>query len=90
MAGGGNYPLMSEIEWENAPWNQKDVEYEVCPECNGSGYIYLNENGKQISQEEYEEMDESVKENCCRSVCELCDGYGEIPYEDMIDYDDFD
>lgn len=53
MAGGGNYPVMSDWEWAQAPWNEPDVidcpycegtgfisEDIVCTECNGTGEIY--------------------------------------------------
>lgn len=43
MAGGGNYPVMSDLEWANAPWNEPDVRYCTCPYCEGTGEIWLGE-----------------------------------------------
>lgn len=37
MAGGGLYPVMTDAEWERAPWNEAEPDY--CPECDGEGFL---------------------------------------------------
>ena len=37
MAGGGYYPVMSDWEWDNAPWNEPEPR--DCPYCDGEGII---------------------------------------------------
>ena len=40
MAGGGNYPVMSDLEWANAPWNEPEPR--DCPFCDGTGTVFSN------------------------------------------------
>lgn len=35
----GDYPLGAEHD-SNAPYNQSEVKYVICPNCNGEGYGY--------------------------------------------------
>lgn len=78
MYGGGYYPLMDSIDWERAPWNQSDDEYETCPDCNGDGGIYFNEDGDEISKAEYEQLSDEEKELWEFEKCSTCDGSGEV------------
>lgn len=79
--------------WGNpqAPWNQLDARYENCPDCNGSGGDYYNENGDVISVADWERLSDEDKALWTFDKCERCEGVGTIevePYEP--DYDDYD
>ena len=90
MAGGGNYPTMTDIEWAIAPWNHPVPVYDTCPDCNGDGGVWYNEDGKKYSVADYERLSEEDKALCVFEKCERCGGDGEIevePYEP--DYDDY-
>ena len=92
MAGGGNYPIMSEGDWERAPWNQRDSIYKVCVECGGDGGIYYNEDGDMLSKVDYERLSDEDKSIWELEKCEKCDGRGEIEVEETefeLDWDDF-
>ena len=81
---------MTDIEWANAPWNQTDPEYDTCPDCNGDGGVWYDEDGKEYSFADYERLSEEDKALCVFEKCERCGGDGEIevePYEP--DYDDY-
>ena len=91
MAGGGYYPIMTDIEWANAPWNQTDAVYENCPYCNGDWGVWYDEDGKEYSVADYERMSEEERKDLEFEKCERCSGEGMIevePYEP--DYDDYD
>lgn len=92
MAGGGYYPIMTDTEWRNAPWNQPDPVYDTCPDCNGTGGDYYNEDGDVISQADYERLSDEDKALWTLDKCERCDGCGTIEVEpygrDWDDYDD--
>lgn len=91
MAGGGRYPIMMDIEWTCAPWNQPDAVYENCPDCNGDGGVWYDEDGNKYSVADYERLSEECREGFEFEKCERCDGLGTIevePYEP--DYDDYD
>lgn len=93
MAGGGYYPTMTDIEWRNAPWNQPDAVYENCPDCNGTGGDYYNEeNGDVITKADYERLSDEDKALWTLDKCEQCDGLGTIEVEpygsDWDNYDD--
>jgi Zn-finger nucleic acid-binding protein len=90
MAGGGYYPTMTDIEWRNAPWNQPDIAYDTCPDCNGDGGVWYDEDGNEYSVADYERMSEEERKDLGFEKCERCGGDGEIevePYEP--DYDDY-
>lgn len=79
--------------WGNpqAPWNQPDAIYENCPDCNGTGGDYYNEDGDKISKADYERLSDEDKALWTFDKCERCEGLGTIevePYEP--DYDDYD
>lgn len=91
MAGGGYYPTMTDIEWANAPWNQPDAVYENCPDCNGDGGVWYDEDGKEYSVADYERMSEEERKDFEFEKCERFGGEGMIevePYEP--DWDDYD
>ena len=91
MAGGGYYPAMMDWEWANAPWNEEEPNYDTCPDCNGDGGVWYDEDGEKHSKADYERMSEEDKALCVFEQCERCGGEGEIevePYEP--DYDDYD
>lgn len=79
--------------WGNpqAPWNQPDAVYENCPDCNGTGGDYYNDDGDVISVADWERLSDEDKALWTFNKCERCDGLGTIevePYEP--DYDDYD
>lgn len=92
MAGGGNYPIMTDTDWNRAPFNQPDPEYQTCDECNGDGGVWYNEDGDVISKADYERMSDEDKALWTFEKCERCEGKGKIevePYEpDWDDYND--
>jgi hypothetical protein len=79
--------------WGNpqAPWNQPDAEYDNCPDCNGTGGDYYNDDGDVISVADWERLSDEDKALWTFEKCERCEGLGTIevePYEP--DYDDYD
>ena len=73
-----------------APWNQPEPLYETCPNCEGDGGIYYNDEGAELSVVDYERLSEEDKALWTFDKCERCDGIGTIitePYEP--DYDDY-
>lgn len=91
MAGGRNYPIMTDIEWASAPWNQDKAVYDTCPDCNGDGGVWYGENGKEYSVADYERLSEEERKDFEFDKCERCGGEGKIevePYEP--DYDNYD
>ena len=49
--------------WGNpqAPWNQPDARYENCPDCNGTGGDYYNEDGDVISVADWKRLSDGIK-----------------------------
>lgn len=43
MAGGGYYPVMSDWEWANAPWNEPELKYHTCSYCEGTGEVWMGD-----------------------------------------------
>lgn len=82
---------MSDIEWDNAPWNQPQAVYETCPDCNGDGGVwYDEEEDKEYDVADYERMSEEVRSTLQFIKCERCDGVGTIEVEPYgYDYDDY-
>jgi hypothetical protein len=79
--------------WGNpqAPWNQLDAVYENCPDCNGTGGDYYNEDGDVITKADYERLSDEDKVLWTLDKCERCDGCGTIKVESYEpDYDDYD
>lgn len=64
--------------FNNCPICSTEQEYEVCPQCKGSGIMYLTEQKGYVSKEEY---DATPKDERCIDKCERCNGEGEIPIE---------
>lgn len=92
MAGGGYYPIMTDLEWADAPWNNSSEEtYDVCPECDGDGGVWYDEDGKEYSKADYERMSEEEQTELEFKECERCEGKGKIEVEPYKpDYDDYD
>ena len=79
--------------WDDprAPWNESDAQYENCPDCNGDGGDYYNDDGDVISVADWERLSDEDKTLWTFEKCERCEGLGTIeiePYEP--DYDDYD
>jgi Zn-finger nucleic acid-binding protein len=73
-----------------APWNQPEPMYDTCPDCNGDGGVWYDEDGKEYSVADYERMSEEERSELEFDKCERCEGVGTIevePYEP--DYDDY-
>lgn len=99
----GGYPLGAEYD-RNAPWNEKEPVMVKCEACNGKGkhwYAYDIEANRETEctettwniLPETEELAEASRNRYMRGeveICEVCDGTGEIEYEEDFepDYDD--
>lgn len=99
----GGYPAGADYD-ERAPWPQKDPHMVKCEACDGKGkhwYAYNMEEDTVIecSEEEWnslpdsEEEAEAQKRTYVKSdveICEVCEGEGEIEYEEDYepDYDE--
>lgn len=59
----------------------------TCPDCNGTGYTYYNENGDEITEHEYDNLPAKSRD---KDTCDQCEGVGEIEYEYEPDYDYYD
>jgi hypothetical protein len=73
-----------------APWNQPEPMYENCPDCDGTGGDYYNDDGDVISVADWERLSDEDKALWTFDKCERCEGVGTIevePYEP--DYDDY-
>lgn len=85
-----NYPLGAEYD-SNAPWNEEDKDMEVCPECGGSGGMYYDEDGIEMTKSQYDCLSKEEQEYCEFERCERCGGEGEIEVEPWEpDWDDYD
>lgn len=76
-----------------APWNQSDIEYSICTECNGDGGVYYNEDGDELSVADYQRLSEEDQAMCIFEKCPHCDGDGVIEcdielYEPEFEYED--
>lgn len=103
MCGGGGYPLGAEYD-PRAPWNQKEPRMVKCEACDGKGHHWLAcdiVTGKETecTEEAWLCLPETEKEAESKSqrymrgekeTCEVCDGAGEVEYEEDYepDYDD--
>lgn len=98
----GGYPL---AEYDtHAPWNEKAPNMVKCEACNGKGkhwYAYNIETNTETECTEFtwnalpdtEELAESTRSHYMRGgveICEVCDGAGEVEYEEDYEpeYDD--
>ena len=59
---------------------------QVCPECNGVGYTYYDEDGMEITADEYEQLPHDRRD---REACDYCGGAGEVECDDELDYEDY-
>lgn len=69
--------------YPNCPVCSDRPTYNECPECEGTGTIYFDEDGNTLTQIEFMQRDDSDCEDC-----EMCNGSGEIE-EEPIDYETF-
>lgn len=104
MCESGYYPLGAEHD-PRAPWNEIEPHYVKCEACNGKGchwYAYNFEKNEdtECTEEtwwclpETEEKAEAKRQHYIRGeieTCDVCDGVGEVEYEDDYepDYDDY-
>ena len=104
MCESGYYPLGAEHD-PRAPWNEIEPHYVKCEACNGKGchwYAYNFEKNEdtECTEEtwwclpETEEDAEAKRKHYIRGeieTCDVCDGVGEVEYEDDYepDYDDY-
>lgn len=58
-----------------------------CPDCNGSGHIYYDEEGDLIAAEEFKLY---APGRAIEETCDYCEGTGEIEYDNEPDYDNYD
>lgn len=73
---------MTSLEWANAPWNECEPTFEMCPECNGDGGVwYDDKDGVEYSVADYERLSEEVRKGLKFDKCERCDGTGSIEVE---------
>ena len=77
MMESGYYPAGAEFD-PRAPWNEKEPRMIPCPVCNGKGYTYYNEDGDEISEDEYNALPSDCRG---KDPCDECNGEGEIEYE---------
>ena len=104
MYESGYYPPGAEHA-PRAPWNEKEPRMVKCEACNGNGYHYYasdfeNEEDKECTEQawlclpETEEHARFLNQHYIRGekeTCEVCDGVGEVEYEEDYepDYDDY-
>ena len=62
------------------PVCSKEPVYIDCPECNGVGYFYYTEDGDRLSEEVF--YGSSYLSGITKERCDVCDGEGQIIYED--------
>ena len=69
-----------------------DAIYNTCPDCNGEGGVWYDEDGKSYDKADYDRLSEEARSELEFVKCERCEGVGTIevePYEpDWDDYDD--
>lgn len=98
-----NCPLGAEYD-SQAPWHQKEPHMVKCEACNGIGYHYYAYNfdtnrESECTETAYMLLPESEEEarrtrghyvKGVKEICEVCDGVGEVEYEEDYepDYDD--
>ena len=103
MFESGYYPLGAEHD-PRAPYNEVEPRMVKCEACNGTGHHWYaydfvkNEEAECTEQEwlalpESEEGAQAALQTCIRGLkepCEVCDGAGEVEYEEDYepDYDD--
>lgn len=104
MYESGYYPPGAEHD-PRAPWNEKEPHYVKCKACNGKGchwhaYNFETNEETECTEEtwlclpETEEEAQTKRQHYIRGekeTCEVCDGVGEVEYEEDYepDYDDY-
>ena len=88
----GGYPLGAEYD-PRAPWNQKEPTMVKCEACNGNGKHWYAYNIEANTEPETEELADATRSHYMRGeveICEVCDGTGEVEYEEDYEpeYDD--
>lgn len=103
MYNNYDYPLGADTP--DAPWNEKEPHMVKCEACDGNGYHYYAydfEKDEEIECTEQawcclpetEEHARSLNQHYIqgeKETCEVCDGVGEVEYEEDYepDYDDY-
>ena len=104
MFESGYYPPGAEHD-PRAPWNEKEPHRVKCEACDGNGYHYYAYNFEKDEETECtvhiwnalpetEEQARALRQHYIRGekeICEVCDGEGEVEYEEDYepDYDDY-
>lgn len=103
MLESGYYPAGAQYD-PRAPWNEKEPHMVKCEACDGTGQYWFAYNFKtkqetECSEEVWLELpdteEEAIALGGCQikgevETCTVCDGTGEVEYEDDYepDYDD--
>ena len=74
-----NYMLLEDYDNPYDDPDEEDEEYEVCPNCKGTGYEYYTLSGYKITYEEYKRLGPSQR--LCKDKCEDCGGSGVVEVE---------
>ena len=69
-----NYPAGSDTP--NAPWNEKEPAFKVCPDCEGVSQELSDCCGARMNSDFM--MCSDCKDHCGIQVCETCDGEGQV------------
>lgn len=67
-----NYPDGTGPNDKSAPWNEPEVKWKTCPECEGFGFHEIVNGQDHLGNEELVEVD-----------CEECEGSGEVAEEEV-------
>lgn len=102
MYESGYYPPGAEYD-PRAPWNEKEPHYVKCEACNGKGYHwhaynFHTDNETECTEEtwlclprfeEFAGTGHYIQGE--KEICEVCDGVGEVEYEEDYepDHDDY-
>lgn len=74
------------VGWLDKGWDEPEVHYIPCPECNGEGGEWYNsENGENYTQLQYLKLSGEDKEKIKFEKCGLCGGSGLIIDEHSAD-----
>lgn len=69
----------------NCPCCEEETKMVECTECGGTGMIYFDEQGKDVTREEYERNPRLYS----RDNCDNCEGSGEVEDVNGYTYDDY-
>ena len=87
----GHFTYVSGNDWwanPDAPWNQPELVYETCHECEGIGGRWYNEDGVELSKDEYDALSEEDKDSIEFVECRKCEGLGTVVVEPYNPSDD--